>query len=213
MTEKTEVPEKSATKFKRLTSRQLAEAETLYAAGEITLEGLATKFGRHRETFVKHFQKIGLKKGSAKEEHKKEVAEEVKKAAFDTATITATRIRETKEEHYKMAMGLAKLTWKEILNAKIEARPISTAINNLKALDAAMNVLAKARNERYAVLGLDRDDSADPDSLTELIITELTADQIEEIRNRQEEDGLDMSDLKLPDLDGADDEDDVIEES
>jgi AcrR family transcriptional regulator len=202
------------TKHARLTPKQWAEAEALWESGEVTLEDLAARFGKHRTAFHKHFTAKGIKRGAKKAEHAAAVKEAVTTAAIDDATILAARIRETKEEHYKMASGLAKLSWNEILTAKQEGRPVATALNNLKALDAAMSVLKKAREERWAVLGLDRDDAMDEDGLPDLVISELTADQIEALRSRDEDDDLRIpeSDTTLDEeLEGLDD-DDIIEE-
>jgi hypothetical protein len=203
------------TKHARLTPKQWAEAEALWESGEVTLEDLAARFGKHRSAFSAHFKAKGIEKGKKKEEHKAAVKEEVTKAAIDDATVLAARIKETKEEHYKMAAGLAKLSWNEILLAKSEGRAVSTALNNLKALDAAMTVLKKAREERWAVLGLDRDDAMDEDGLPDLVISELTAEQIEALRERDEDD-----DLKLPGTDQAEleaelaalDDDEIVDE-
>jgi hypothetical protein len=200
------------TKHARLTPKQWAEAEALWESGEVTLADLAARFGKHRSAFSAHFDKKGIKRGAKKAEHAAAVKEAVTTAAIDDATILAARIKETKEEHYKMASGLAKLSWNEILLAKQDGRPVATALNNLKALDAAMTVLKKAREERWAVLGLDREDAMDEDGLPELIISELTAEQIEALRSREEDD-----DLKLPDdqaeleAELADLDDDIIE--
>jgi AcrR family transcriptional regulator len=178
------------TKHARLTPKQWAEAEALWESGEVTLDDLAARFGKHKSAFSAHFKNKGIEKGKRKEELKAAVKEEVARAAIDDATVLAARIKETKEEHYKMAAGLAKLSWNEILLAKQESRPVATALNNLKALDAAMTVLKKAREERWAVLGLDRDDALDEDGLPDLVISELTADQIEALRNRDDDDAL-----------------------
>lgn len=204
MTEETE-PKKR--KHIRLSPKQWAEAEALWESGEVTLADLIAKFGAHKSAFQKRFADRGIKKGAKSAEHAKKVAEEVTKAAVDDATVLAARIRETKEEHYKMAAGLAKLTWSEILAVKNAGSPMAVAMNNLKALDNAMNVLKKAREERYAVLGLDRDDHVDEDGLPELVISELTAEQIETLRAKQEDDfGFD-ADEDVQDIEVLGDED------
>lgn len=212
MTKKAEDTEKSPEKKRRLTPKQWAEAETLWEHGEATLSSIAKRFGVGESAVSLHMKRKGIVRGSKAEEHKKRVAAEVSKAAVDDATVIAGRIRETKEEHYKMAAGIAKLAWAEILKAKQDNAPVSVATNNLKALDTAMNVMAKARTERYAVLGLDRDDFVDEGGLPELLIQELTADQIEALRSR------DFSEFGVNDLpddgvsDESDDGEDIVEE-
>jgi hypothetical protein len=198
-------------KHTRLTPKQWAEAEALWESGDVTYAQLSARFGKHKSTFVEHFRKKKIVRGAKKAEVAAAVKEEVAKAVVDDATVLAARIKETKEEHYKMAAGLAKLTWNEILAAKRDGLPFATILNNLKSLDSAMSVLKKAREERWAVLGLDKDSGLDEDGLPELVISELTAEQIEALRNRDEDDvGESEVDVVNAELDGLDD--DVVEE-
>lgn len=199
----------------RLTPRQWAEAEALWEAGEVTLDDLAAKFSRDRSAFVRYFKKHGITKGSKAAERKEEVKEAVAAAAIDEATVLANRIRETKEDHYKMSSALAKLVWAEVLTAKKDSRPFAAIKDNLKALDNAMNVLMKARQERFAILGLDKDDYVDEDGLPELVISELTAAQIEELRNRDEEELEASTTAVIPEDDQSEielDDEEIVEE-
>lgn len=203
----------------RMTPRQWAEAEALWEAGEVTLDDLATRFDKDRSAFVRYFKKHGIVKGSRAAARKEEVKEAVAAAGIDEATVLANRIRETKEDHYKMSSALAKLVWAEVLTAKKDEKPFSAIKDNLKALDNAMNVLMKARMERFAILGLDKDDYVDEDGLPELVISELTAAQIEELRNRDEE-GLEAGTAVIPETleevtdseEDEDEEDGIVEE-
>lgn len=207
-TEKVEAEEVAGPK-PRLTTRQWAEAEALYSLGDASLAALAKKFGVQLQTVFQHMKRKGVKRGSKAEEHHKRVVEDVQKAAITDASVMAARIKETKEDHYKMAAGLAKLTWNEILKTKQDGVPVAAAMNNLKALDSAMSVLKKAREERYAVLGLDREDFVDEDGLPELVISELTADQVEQLRATRDDS---FDDLPTDPIQGGDD-DVVVEES
>lgn len=202
----------------RMTPRQWAEAEALWEAGEVTLDDLATRFDKDRSAFVRYFKKHGIVKGSRAAARKEEVKEAVAAAGIDEATVLANRIRETKEDHYKMSSALAKLVWAEVLTAKKDEKPFSAIKDNLKALDNAMNVLMKARMERFAILGLDKDDYVDEDGLPELVISELTAAQIEELRNRDEE-GLEAGTAVIPETlqeeiedEDEEEEDGIVEE-
>jgi hypothetical protein len=216
MTEVAAAEEKKVAKSKkRLSPRQWAEAEALWAAGDITLSGLCEKYGLQKSAFTRHFNKVGLKKGDKAKDIRAAAEDAVNKAAREEAALLAQRIRETKEEHYKMAAGLAKLTWAEIVAAKQSETPFGAIINNVKALELAMNALKKAREERYACLGLDREDYVDDDTLPELVIQELTPEQIEQLRERDNlmamEMGLDVAVVR-PDASvvntGDDDDDD-----
>ncbi len=169
---------------RRLTKMQWMQAEAMWAAGSATLADLAAKFGISEQAVSKHMAKAGVERGSKAEKAKVKIEDQLAKQAAEEAALTAARIRETKEEHYKMSAGLAKLAWSEILKAKQDNLPMSAIANNLKALDSAMSVLTKARMERWAVLGLDKDNTLGDDGLPELLISELTAAQVEELRDR-----------------------------
>lgn len=186
-------------KFKQFTVHQWAEIDAMWKSGEVTIDELVKNFGGKPETFKRSFGKRGVIRGASKEEIKQRVMEELAKAQIADAALIAGRVRETKEDHYKMAAGIAKLTWSEVLKARQEGHPVAVALPNLKALEAAMTILKKAREERYSVLGLDRDDSVDPSSLPELVISELTPDQVTHLQSRNAEDGLEQ----MPDADIA----------
>lgn len=189
---------------KQPTPKQWAEAEALYALGELTLEQLGSKLGIHPVSVANHMSQKGIKSGEKAEEYREKVIREVTDAAVSDATIHAERIRETKEEHYNMAKGVAKLTWHEILQARQEKAPFATIKENIKALESAMTVLTKARQERWAVLGLDKPDATDENELPTLVIEELTPEQIENLRNREFQElgtEIDEQDLMLSEED------------
>lgn len=195
---------------RHLTPKKQAEMIGLWESGEFTLADLAEKFGLATNWVCQFLKKRGVVKGSAAVDHAKAVADEVAKASFQDATILAGRIRETKEEHYKMASGMAKLTWSEILTAKQDKVPFSTVLNNLKSLDTAMNVLKKSREERFAVLGLNKDDDGEENEIPQLIVEELTPDQVQRLQSRS----FSAVDAELEDLtlEAFVDEDDADEE-
>lgn len=196
-----------------MTEKEWRTAKTLWESGEVTIEELTKRFGRHKQTFIKYFKKHGIVKGAKSEKLKAKVEEKMHEEVANDAAIIAARIKETKEEHYKMASGLAKLTWAEILKAKQDGIPVGAALNNLKALDTAMTVLKKAREERYAVLGLDRPDAIDENDVPELVIQELTAEQIAVLRERNFNDVIEVDEeLEGLELPKPDSDDGVVEE-
>lgn len=176
------------TTSRRLNAKRWAEAEALWESGTVTYDDLIARFGLAQSSFERHFRKHNITKGAKAALLKSKVEEKLTQAVIDDATVIAARIRETKEQHYTMSSNLSKLAYAEILQAKKDGNPVAIAMNNLKALDKAMDVLAKARNERWAVLGLDRPDAVNPDELPELVISELTAEQIDDLRKRDEAD-------------------------
>jgi len=164
--------------------KKWAEAEALWANGDATRKEIAKKLGVSESAVQQHMAKAGVKYRQNADQHRAKIADAVQQAATEEASIHAQRIRETKNEHYAISQNIAKLVWQEVLTAKKNGQPLATAAPNLKALDIAISALAKARMERWAVLGLDRPDAVDTNELATLEINELTAGEIEELRER-----------------------------
>lgn len=202
--------EEKAPLYTRLTPKQWAEIEALWESGEVTLADLVKRFGKNISTFKAHFKRHGIIRGSRKAAVKSAVAT----ALEEEASVLAARIKETKEEHYKMASGLAKLAWSEILTAKASGSPVGVAMSNLKALDTAASIFKKVREERYAVLGLNEEKAMDDEGLPELIIKELTAEQIAELRDRNHSEIGDLPDdySEIGEIELKDDDDEMDED-
>lgn len=194
--------------IRRMTTTQRAEAIALWEAGDITLDGLSKKFGKSRQAFLRLFEREGIKKGSKSAETAKRVTDAVEAGLIDSAAETAKRIRDTKEEHYRMSSTLAKLTWKTIADAQAKNEAIGTKLNDMKALKMAAEVLSTVREERYAVLGLNEKVHDDDTPLPDLVIRELTQDQIDAMQQMGEEDP-DGADMDMPDMGMVGDEEDL----
>lgn len=195
---------------RRLTVTQRAEAIALWKAGEITLEGLSKKFGKSRQAFLRLFDKEGAKKGSNAAATTKRVTEAVEDGLADSAAKMVKRITDTKEEHYKMADMLAKLTWKTIVDCQTGKHAFGTKLNDIKMLSAAASVLKTVREERYAVLGLNEKVHDDDTPLPDLVIRELTAEQIAIMQQTPEGDPDGEFDLEMPDMAMVGDDEDEI---
>src|SRR3569832_1941819 len=166
-------------KTRNLTPKQWREAEAMWESGDFIYEDLVKKFGKSISTFERHFKKHGVIKGAKAAATKKKVEEKLAAAAVDEATVQAARIRETKEEHYKMASAIGKLTWNEILKTKQDNVPIATALNNIKTLDTAMSVLSKARAEKWAVQKQNKPNTKKPNKQPKKNKTKQTTEQIQ----------------------------------
>lgn len=166
-----------------LSERQMVQIESMWTSGEYTSEQIGKKFGRTARSIRGLMIKRGIKKGEMSEEISERVREKVVDKIVSDTTILAERTKETKEDHYRMATAIAKLTWMEVAKAQKEGRSFATLTGSMKALNLAMGVLEKARSERYAVLGLDAEKDDDGE-IPELVVSELTSEQIDDLRNR-----------------------------
>ena len=109
------------------------------------------------------------------------------------------RIVETRNDHYRFAEVLARMTMGEIIAAKNAKQAFATKDANLAALEVL-------RKERWVILGLDREDG-DPEDMDELMITELSQEQIDAMQAEMR--GLEYSD-PMDSL--SDDDNDVVDE-
>lgn len=200
---------------KHLTETQKTELLSLWKAGAVTLDDLAKRYKSSLATIKRVISMAGAKKGEDAEEVRKQVEEKVKAAVLDDASVLAQRIRDTKEEHYKMATGLAKLTWNLIATARQNNAPMGALKNDMQALKAAADILKVTREERYMTLGIREEEDPEDKPMPELVISELTAEDIKQMHKAQVQEDLGELDMSLGDEEVAqiDDEDgDVVEE-
>jgi AraC-like DNA-binding protein len=186
MTEKTEkAPVKKGGRSagsKSLTPKQRAEAVALWRAGKVTLEDLADKFKKRPETFSRLFKRLGVKKGESVVETAKEMEKAAAAEAVSETQLTMQRIRTVRDEHFKMANGLAKMAWAQIVRAHKADIPLAKIKEDLAALKIAGDLIGNARKELFEVLNVEKHDkNLDEDELPDLTVRELTNNEIEQL--------------------------------
>lgn len=197
MTTATKTPPIKATpKRISLNTAKKAEAIALWKAGTATLDELATKFKVHPRTLTRLFEREGVKRGENSEATKKLVEDAVEDSIKKDAVIYAERVRDTKEEHYKMAASLSKLIFSKVIKVEKEGKAASTIAGDVKAYKLAAETLKILREERYATLGIRADDVSEDKPLPDLIVQELTVEDIKEMSkgNMVQDDDLDFDD-------------------
>lgn len=206
-----EQTKKAVNRSRHLTAAQSAEAISLWAAGNVTLEQLCERYKKDKSTMIRFFNKSGVAKGEKAEEQSKKIAQEIEKSVVDDAAKIAERIRETKEDSYKLAKAIERLISGEIIDARSKGLPISSKAANIKTLVEAAKGLKMTREERYAILDIGGDTGEE--EVPDLEIKELTVEEIKAIQQaslqESKEDDLDVPDMDIMLADGPDIEDDV----
>ena len=209
---------------RHLTSAEKAHIIELYKSGTASIGDLAKRYKKSYSAISTLLQKNKARKGENAEQYQQQVQEEIQKQAMDDAAVVAARIRETKEEHYKMAAGLSKLIWKTIADAKKDGRKLDGVVAaEIKSYKNAAEALRITRNERYAILNISAQDEMDAkQDVPELIVQELTAEEIQKMSEAQRVSMDDIGDVwdgtiddDIPDRDRieeGDDEDDIQED-
>lgn len=208
-----EQKKKTSANGRHLTTAQSAEAISLWAAGDVTLEQLAQRYGKNHSTFIRLFNKNGIAKGMKAQEQSQKIAKEMEKGVVDDAAKIAERIRETKEDSYKLAKAIERLISGEIIDARSKGLPISSKAANIKTLVEAAKGLKMTREERYAILDIGGDTGEE--EVPDLEIKELTVEEIKAIQQASlqetKEGDLDVPDMDIELVDGPDIEDEIDE--
>ena len=194
---------KASRRGKHLNESEKAEAIALWKAGSTTLDQLAERFDRSRTVFIRLFEAQGVAKGESSAEIARKVTEAVETAAMGDIEVIAQRVRETKEEHYKIASGITKLAWSLIVEARQAKKAYSGISFDLRALKYAADIFKTMRDERFALLGLNEKQSPEDDEIGDLEIREVTQKEILEMQRSN----AGNDDLQFPRLDDADIED------
>ena len=184
---------------RNITPQEWAKVEALYETGEYTQQELADKFEMNRITLNQHMKKHNVVKGSKAEAHKKAVKDKIQREVFQDVSSLAEQIRKVKSEHDKYIGILEKLTMQELQEAKVAKLPLSSIEGNLKSIKHAMQILEIGRKERWSMHGMDGDTNPlEIDELPTLIVTELTPEEEQELRDGEKKDifaGLDIPEV------------------
>jgi phosphoribosyl-ATP pyrophosphohydrolase len=177
---------------KGLTIAQKAEAVALWRAGEVTLDDLARKFKKRPETFSRLFKKVGAKKGETSAEIAKKASEKIEARVASSVEETLVRIAAMKDEHQKMASGIAKLAWAEIVRARQAGLDLAGLKDVMQTLKLAGEVIANSRKELYTLHGVEEaEKKGELEDLPELTVRELTQGEVDTLRDQEDDDMLD----------------------
>lgn len=198
-----------------LTPKEWAQVKAIWEAGEMTLEELAAKYNIRRETLGRRFKKEGVVKGSKAERFGEKVHDDLAKRIKEENEVLAQRIRQTKEENFLWLSSISKLTMQTVADARKNGQPMSMVYPELKALEKAAQILRITRDQLWVVLGLDKDDMPDFAEMPDLPITEMSALEIEELKQKSlaRSLGLDDEDEDLMIGKNNEEDDGIVEES
>ena len=200
---------------KNLKPSEWAEIEATWALGEHTLAELADKYDIHPAYLSRTMSKRGIKKGQDRKKVDEAVKDTILESIKDDAEITAKRIKETKEEHYRYAQVLSKVLFSKVAQAIKDKKAVGDLKEDVITLKNAITALKQAREDRYTILGLDRDPDMDEET-PRLIIDRMTPEEIDEAQTFRAEEldtSLSIEELQelQKELEGAlDDNDDEL---
>jgi len=167
---------------------QIAEMEAMWESGEVTLKELAERFNRSQDNISRHMTLNGVVKGAKAEEYSRMIKEKIAQELMGDVGEHAKRIRQAKDYALGQIDLIKKLAANEIIGAKKKNLNLSSTLPALRALDQYMKVVSGCRNEEYILLGIKEfEEKVEQEDIPELIVTELTGEEIERMRQEQRE--------------------------
>lgn len=185
---------------KSLTPAEWVQIKVSWELGTATLESLSEKWSLSPSTLSKKLTEMGAVKGRRAKYLSNAIENSLVNKQSKFVEEMAEKVDNTKRTYFEWTNLLAKLAMAEIAEAKREKRKLDTVLNSLRALDTATSIIAKSRQECFSILGIDKGD-LDKDSLPELLVSEMTAEEVEVIKERimaddVVDDGSDIIDSK-----------------
>lgn len=177
---------------RNLSVREKAQAVALWREGTVTLDDLAKRFKRRPETFSRLFKAMGIVKGSGAAEALKKAEEATTKHIVTDVEETLRRIAQVKEHHYKMVSAVSSMAFRELSNAKKAEVDVAKLKETMATYKLLNEILATSRKELFEILNVEKHDAASElDDLPDLTVRELTSNEVDELRNAPDDDGLD----------------------
>lgn len=207
-----EIAQRQKNQYKRpLRPAQLAEMEALWESGEVSLRELAERFDLTQTSVSRYMSLNEVTKGERAEEHKRMVRERIAEELAGDAGERAKLIKKKKDEYLTLLDIPSKLANNEVQTCRSKGLPLQSIYGNLKSIKELLNIYAGSRNEIWKILDVDEFESKHvEDDIPELLISQLTATDIEKMRQEQLQSASMSSDL-LP-LNLGDETNDVVEE-
>lgn len=197
-----EQTKKATNRGRHLTAAQSAEAVSLWAAGNVTLEQLCERYKKDKSTLIRLFNKAGVAKGEKAEEQGKKIAQEIEKETVDDAAKFVKRVRETKENTYNLAAAIERSLAATYLEIR-KGAPAASKAGDVRVYLDMLKGLRLSQEQRYIVLGIVDGEKGDDDDIPDLNVNELTAEQIKASQQAS------MEESKQSDFDVAGDDMDI----
>ena len=169
----------------------------IWEAGGVTQTELAAHFGVSVRTVKKKLAEAGARKGRRTGEAVAAAASAFSEALMPDEASLADRIKATREDAYRASQRVQQRTEELLAQAASGGSELMRVGIEMRLLQTAMQIIERGLKVRAEVTGMRSVEDDEP--MDELIVAELTADQIEEIRRQQKEAGeADVAALDVP---------------
>lgn len=177
----------------RLTAAQWAAVVAKWELGTHTLQSLSEEYRISLTAIKQGLNSRGAKRGVRAHEVAEEVVEQQKSDRQRTAELAGRM----KEKYLKYTDAISSIAMRKLMEQHAAGKSLEGIKGEMETLRKAAAVLSTMRDENFHLLGLYKDDISE-EELPEIIISELTAEELDAIqRNFETDAAVTLSDEDL----------------
>lgn len=181
--------DEEARRKRRLTSAQWLEIIALAKTGLPTSE-ICERFSISKTAFYSGLERRGYSRATLKKNQQQYSAEKDRQELIEN-------IRATRRDSFKRVEAMERMAVSTIAKASQNGQPLSSVAGDIKVIERVMNIVTRGTNAKWKILGLDRENANADETMPELIVRELTAEEIMHIREEQRRGSNDVTEEEM----------------
>lgn len=181
--------DEEARRKRRLTSAQWLEIVALAKTGLPTSE-ICERFSISKTAFYSGLERRGYSRATLKKNQQQYSAEKDRHELVEN-------IRATRRDSFKRVEAMERMAVSTIAKASQNGHPLSSVAGDIKVIERVMNIVTRGTNAKWKILGLDRENANADETMPELIVRELTSEEIMHIREEQKRGSNDVTEEEM----------------
>lgn len=181
--------DEEARRKRRLTSAQWLEIIALAKTGLPTSE-ICERFSISKTAFYSGLERRGYSRATLKKNQQQYSAEKDRQELIEN-------IRATRRDSFKRVEAMERMAVSTIAKASQNGQPLSSVAGDIKVIERVMNIVTRGTNAKWKILGLDRENANADETMPELIVRELTSEEIMHIREEQRRGSNDVTEEEM----------------
>lgn len=181
--------DEEARRKRRLTSAQWLEIVALAKTGLPTSE-ICERFSISKTAFYRGLEQRGCSRATLKKQQQQYAADKDRQELIQN-------IRATRRDSFKRIEAMERLAVSTIGKQAQRGLPLSEVSGDIKVIERAMNIITRGTSAKWKILGLDKENANADETMPELIVRELTQEEIIHIREEQKNSSNDITSEEL----------------
>ena len=180
---------------KRLSPKEWAEIKTAFERNEKSVRELAEEYGVSKQAIYQGLSERGAKRMSDLAET---TGDDDAEAAAKEREANVRRAKKKQEEYARYNDVIVQLTMKRVIEGSQQNGSLSSKHKDIVVLNNAAKIVERARKENWEILRVE-DLLGEEEELPDLNVGEYSQDELDEIRQAQEEHYVEANDLDVHD--------------